>query len=516
LRFSGSMREKDSPFPIVDSEPFEGNTNGNSKRRVTMNGSAPEADVVVIGSGSSGLAAALTAAEGGARVILFEKQRTPGGTSNFFEGMFAVESDMQRKHYIEYSRDDAFKSIMEYNHWRANPRLVRAIVDESAGTIAWLQQQGVEFSGVTINMPESPRTYHTVTGAGLAVVKALVTRAKEKGVDLRLGAPVKRILKEGGRIAGVLVEGDPDDVRVNAKAVVIASGGFANNKEWIKKYTGFELEKNLLPIGNVDKFGDGIRMAWEVGAAEEGLGVLELYRVGPITTEIGGQVEWPTVQPDLWVDPRGERFCDEGIAFYDTSAGNMNAKFKEGYTYSLFDSSILERLKNNGLDKGVDVRTPPGARLTSFDRELEILFEKGNTDVSVADSVEELAGKMGMDAAVLKSTVEEYNRYCEKKHDDLFAKNPRYLRPLLGPKFYAVKAHTIFLGTMGGIRINHNTEVIDKKENVIPGLYAAGFDAGGMYGDSYHMSVASGSSVGFAFNSGRIAGKSVLKYIKTV
>ena len=483
---------------------------------MNANAYTTEADVAVIGSGASGLAAALTAAEGGARVVVFEKQRTPGGTSNFFEGMFAVESDMQREHYIDYSRDQAFKNIMEYSHWKANPRLVRAIVDESAGTISWLQQQGVEFTGVTINMPKSPRTYHIVSGSGLAVVKILVTKAKEKSVDLRLGTPVKRILKEGGRITGVLVETDSGDIRVGAKAVVIASGGFANNREWIKKYTGFDLGKNLIPVGNVDKFGDGIRMAWEVGAAEEGINVVELYRAGPITTEIGGQVEWPTVQPDLWVNPRGERFCDESVAFYDSSVGNVNAKYKEGYTFSIFDDSIIQRLMERGIDKSVNVRTLSGSKPVNFQKEVEILFEKGNTDVFVADSVEELAGKLGMDAPVLKSTIDEYNQFCEKKHDDLFAKDPKYLRPLKGPKFYAVKAHTVTLGTMGGIKINHNTEVIDKKENIIPGLYAVGFDAGGMYGDSYHVSVASGSSVGFAFNSGRIAGKNVLRYLKTV
>ena len=329
-----------------------------------MNNNVTETDVVVIGSGASGLAAALTAAEGGARVVVIEKQRIPGGTSNFFEGMFAVESKMQQEHFIEYSRDDAFKNIMEYSHWKANPRLVRAIVNESGETISWLEQQGVEFSCVTINMPKSPRTYHIVSGGGLAVVKTLVTKAKEKGVDLQLGVPVKRILKEDGRVAGILVEGDSDEIRVSTKAVVIASGGFANNKEWIKKYTGFELNKNLLPVGNVDKFGDGIRMAWEVGAAEEGIGVMELYRAGPITTE-----------PVLWVDPRGERFCDESIAFYDTSVGNVNAKFKEGYTFSLFDTTILQRLREKGLDKGVNVRTPPGTKLTNFDQELEILLK---------------------------------------------------------------------------------------------------------------------------------------------
>ncbi len=473
-----------------------------------------ETDVVVVGSGASGLAAALTAAEGGARVIVFEKQRTPGGTSNFFEGMFAVESQMQRERYIEYSRDQAFKNIMEYSHWRANPRLVRAIVDESAGTIAWLQQQGVEFTDVTINMPHSPRTYHVVKGAGLAVVKTLVTKAKEKSVDLRLGTPVKRIIKEAGRIAAVLVEGESGDVKVNTKAVVIASGGYANNKEWIKKYTGLDLGINLLPVGNVDKFGDGIRMAWEAGAAEEGISVLELYRAGPITTEIGGQVEWPTVQPDLWVNPRGERFCDETVGFYDSSVGNVNMKYKEGYTVSIFDDSIKQRMMERGIDKCVNVRTLSGSKPLNFDKELAILFEKGNTDVCDADSIEELATKLGMDSAVLKATVEEYNRFCEKRHDDLFAKDPKYLWPLKGPKYYAVKAHTITLGTMGGIKINHNTEVVDKKDNIIPGLYAAGFDAGGMYGDSYHVPVASGSSVGFAFNSGRIAGKSALRFLE--
>ena len=113
---------------------------------------------------------------------------------------------------------------------------------------------------------------------------------------------------------------------------------------------------------------------------------------------------------------------------------------------------------------------------------------------------------------MLKATIEEYNGFCAKGHDELFAKNPKYLRPLKGPRFYAVKARTLFLGTLGGIKINHRTEVLDKKGNVIPGLYAGGFDAGGMWGDSYCIKVSSGLSAGFAANSGRIAGKSILKY----
>ena len=125
-----------------------------------------EADVVVVGSGVSGLAAALEAAQGGARVAVFEKQPSLGGTSNFFEGIFAVGSAMQKEKYIAYSADQAFKNFMEYNHWRVDARLVRSLINRSADTIDWLKALGVEFLEVTINMPDAPRTYHVVKGRG--------------------------------------------------------------------------------------------------------------------------------------------------------------------------------------------------------------------------------------------------------------------------------------------------------------------------------------------------------------
>jgi fumarate reductase flavoprotein subunit len=480
-----------------------------------MTGIPKETDVAVIGSGVSGLTAAVTAAEGGARVVVFEKQRSLGGTSNFFNGMFAVESEMQRARYITYSRDEAFKRLMEYSHWRANPRLVRAFVDESGPTISWLIEKGVDFVDATINMPDSPRTYHVVRGMGEAVVKALATAAREKGVEIRPGAPVKKILKEADRIAGAMVEEGGEETQVAAKAVVIASGGYLNNKEWIKKYTGFDLDVNLAVLGNVDKMGDGIRMAWEVGAAEDGMGLVEIFRVGPLSPDHPrkSQIEFAAAQPDLWVNPGGERFCDEGIAFYDSAMGNANARYREGYTWSIFDDGVIERLMREGVDKGIAWVNPPGTKALHVREELEAAFARGTKDVFGGDSVEALAERIGIDPAVLRATVDEYNGYCEKGHDDLFAKNPKYLRALIGPRFYAAKARTVSLGTMGGIKINHKTEVIDKKGKVIPGLYAVGFDAAGMWGDSYSIKDSSGASASFAINSGRIAGKNALKFI---
>ena len=122
-----------------------------------------------------------------------------------------------------------------------------------------------------------------------------------------------------------------------------------------------------------------------------------------------------------------------------------------------------------GIEKQVGMDNPVGTRPMDFDKELRTAEERGSSEVFVASSIAELAEKMGVDKQVLKATVEDYNGFCAKGHDDLFAKNPKYLRALKGPKFYAVKARTLFLGTLGGIKINHRTEVLDKKGQRDPG-----------------------------------------------
>ncbi len=475
-----------------------------------------ETDVVVAGAGATGLTAAVTLAEGGAKVVVFEKQRSLGGTTNFIHGTFAVESDMQRERFIDLTRDQAFKSIMDYSHWLADPRLVRAIVDESGATIRWLQGKGAVFTDATINMLESPRTYHVIKGRGDAIIKALATVAKSNGVQILPGTPVTALLKQGGRISGAVVDDDGREVEVKCKAVVIATGGFANNKEWIKKYSGFELGENLLPIGNTGKMGDGIRMAWEAGAAEEGVEVLELFRVSPFGADFStyNDLEVACMQPDLWVNPAGRRFCDETIGFWDTHMGNANARSaKDGYTWTLLDDSIIRRMTEDGISKNISVEFLPGYKPTNVYTEIQAALDRGSTEVVAADSLEELAGKMEADPAVLRATVDEYNDFCAQGCDKLFAKDRKYLRPLEGPRYYAVRGRTVFLGTMGGIKINERTEVLAKKDGVIPGLYAGGFDAGGMYGDSYPIKGSSGLASAFAFNSGRIAGRSILEYL---
>ncbi|MCX8032238.1 MAG: FAD-dependent oxidoreductase [Thermoleophilia bacterium] len=474
-----------------------------------------DVDVVVLGGGAAGLPAALAAAEAGAKVMLLEKRRSLGGTGNFIQGVFACESTWQKREYIAYSCEEAFRNFMEYNHWRSNGPLVRALIDLSADTISWLERHGVEFSGVTINMPDAPRTYHVPKGAGRGIMRVLAATCRDRGVDVRLGcAGVEPLRASDGTLVGVKAREGRNVREIRCRALVVATGGYANNKIWIRKYTGFLLGENLFPVGNSGKMGEGIRLAWEIGAAEEGMGVLHLLRVAPWGKEFPSMssVEAASIQPVLWVDPRGRRFCDEGIAFYDTSAGNVNARFAEGYTWSIFDDSLKRHFQEVGLDRGMTQRILPGHRLTDLDEMVSRFISLQSPNFVAADSVEELALKIGADPLVLRSTVCQYNQACEKGKDTLFGKDPRYLRPLYGPRYYAARARTAFLGTLGGVRVSARCEAVDKYDNKIPGLYVAGNDMGGLHAESYSMRDTSGIAAAFAINGGRLAGQNAAAF----
>lgn len=468
------------------------------------------ADVVVVGAGAAGLAAAVTAVEGGAKVILLEKMGAPGGTTNFSEGVFAVESRIQREKNINYSRDEAFKYLMEYTHWRANARLARAFIDKSADTIDWLEKHGVQFIEPAANYPGGLMTWHIVKGRGKALAQALYAKAQEKGVTILLSTAGKELVKDAkGRVSSILAESkDGKKIQISTKSVIIASGGFLNNKEMLAKYTTFG--PDIIPVGNVEKMGEGIQMAWKAGADALGTDVLQLYRPGIPGEGPESHLNAPARQPYLWVNQLGDRFCDESVIFSWPYAGNALANQPGRVMYVIFDENTKKYMMEKGIDVGVGVMVPVATKLTRLESDLQRGISKGF--VFVAGSVKELAGKIKVDSARLQATIDEYNKMADQRQDTLFVKNPKYIQPVRAPKFYAMKAVPFALGTLGGIKINHKTEVLDKSQQAIPGLYAVGNDAGGMYGDSYDV-VLSGSTLGFAVNSGRMAGENMLKYI---
>jgi fumarate reductase flavoprotein subunit len=157
----------------------------------------------------------------------------------------------------------------------------------------------------------------------------------------------------------------------------------------------------------------------------------------------------------------------------------------------------------------------PSPDVGNIDADVKQAIAKGHPNLFVVDSLEELASKTGINLANLKKTVEEYNKACDTGRDEIFHKSVRYLRPVRQPPFYAGRYFPSGYGTLGGIKINYKTEVITKDHEPIPGLYAAGVDANSIYADSY-IFIFPGNTMGFALNSGRIAGENAAEYAKSL
>lgn len=475
---------------------------------------ALEADIIVVAAGAAGLAASIAAAEKGAKVIAFEKGSTTGGTGSMGMGPLGLESRLQREKKFGPSRDEAFKVFMDYTHWRVDARLVRAYLDKAATTIDWLEAMGVEFLEPRPYFPGGWPTWHIVKpgGEGCAsnIFKIMTEKAKEMGVQILLRTPVEKLIKQGENVTGVVAEDrSGESIQAHAKAVIIATGGFGDNPQLIKKHTGYEWGKDLQSFRIPGLAGDGIRMAWEVGAAPTEMGMELIYLMpGELDPELAETFR----QPHLLVNLLGERFMNEDTMANPAYTGNAISRQKDRSAFVVFDETIKKHMESEGFDLFHEVF--PFTKVSDLDSLMENAFNVGYKDVFVADTLEELAVKTGIDPDGLKATVNDYNGFCEKGFDPIFNKNPKLLRPVTTPKYYAGKFLPGAYGSLGGIKINYKTEVLNKDWKKVPGLYAAGTDACAIYGDTY-VFILPGNTMGFALNSGRIAGEHATAYAQS-
>ncbi|MEL7655039.1 MAG: FAD-dependent oxidoreductase [Bacillota bacterium] len=475
-----------------------------------------ETDVVVIGGGASGLSAAITAAEKGAKVMILEKANTTGGCANMAMGLLGVETKLQKERLIDITRERAFEKFMDYTHWRSDAKLVKKYIDQSAETIEWLQEMGVEFALPSKYFPGSEATWHIVkpkTGnpglrAAATMIKAMTERAEELGVKILLETPVKSLIKDNGEIIGVTANDKDGELEVYAGAAIITTGGFGDNPEFIKNHTRFEWGKDLYSYRIPGLTGDGIQMAWDAGAAKDYM-EMELVFFAPNT---GGYapIELPFRQPNLFVNLDGKRFYNEQVVENPVFSVNAILRQKNRTAFSIIDDKILKKYDENGLDL-INVVTS-SMDMSYFYQEMDEAVKNGSDVFFEADSIEELAEKTGIDKEGLKATIENYNEYC-KKEDKEFSKNIKYMIPIDGNKFYALKFAPSAYGSLGGIKINDMTQVVTEDFDVIPGLYAAGTDANSVCNPDY-VFVLPGNTLGFAVNSGRMAGRNAVEYIK--
>ncbi len=476
-----------------------------------------ETQVVVIAAGPSGLSAAVQAAEDGAEVIVLEKAAAVGGAANMGMGPLGIGTRYQKENMIDISVEKAFQMFMEYTHYNVDARLVKRYFEQSAETIEWLEDMGVEFEGAFRYFPKSEATWHIVktdTGIGPRAAsfmnKALYARAQELGVKVLLETPAKKIIMENGRVEGVLAtDKEGKEIEIACKAAIICTGGAGANKQFILDETGYKHGEDMYNFAIPGIMGDGLKMAWEAGADKLPVRIEQAASVVGIE-ELPGSVSNIFGQPNLLVNKFGKRFMNEDDMQNATYLSNAVSHQKDRTGYSIVDSSIVRYYIKNGVDNVSLVR--PDSDVSDFMEGVKLARENGNDALVVADTIEELAEKAGIDPENLIETVEDYNDYCDSVDEEFF-KPKKYLRPLTKAPFYCAKICPGGYGTVGGIRINENCEACGKDFEPIPGLYAAGADSCNIYDDSY-MFLLPGNSMGYAVNTGRIAGMSAAEYVE--
>ena len=399
------------------------------------------ADVVVIGGGGAGMTAAIKAAEAGKSVILLEKLDILGGTSNYsIEGFGAVGD---ATHVALGCDTDA--AALAASLTASNPNGVaeafEVLANNNGAAADWLRSIGAPLTVAAGQT--SAASSQEVGDLGNSIVSALIAECEKAGVDVRIANKAEELVMENGAVAGVKVSNDQGEYTITAPAVVIATGGFGANNELVSEnYPALEGYDFSCSVGAT---GDGHLMAQAVGAE---LKNMDYIRVNfTYTTADNGYYYYMGCLFNtgaIFVNDQGKRFVNDQGAY----GVGLQVVDQGGTGWAIFDNSIVEGV--------ADVR------------------EYGELGLYVsADSIEELAGKIGVDAAALSETVETYKGYVANGKDEEFGRAMLNMTFDEGP-FYACKMTCRVQGTFGGISTDVNAQVLTADGAVIPGLYAAG------------------------------------------
>jgi len=454
-----------------------------------------DADVIIVGAGGAGLTAAFTAAEQGVSVIVVEKSGVVGGNSLCSQmGINAADSEIQEELGMEYATSELLKSLqMRYG---GREELVDAYVAASGETVDWLAADlGINFTadqGQGEIDPDDPLAGINDAhpgGSGLFMVRAdddgytsltiidALTAAltSYENVTLYVNTEATALVADdNGKVTGVkAAAADGSEVEFSGKAVLLATGGFGQNHEFVT-----ELRPDLanaITDEMAPTTGDGIFMAEELGAKTVDLEYMQLFPHVPYGSTWLSPMSMPGgfMTTAIFVNQDAQRYTTEG---FDPSVEGTLAQEK---AYVIFGEEYLNDALENLMNRGIVVS---------------------------ADTAEELAEQLGLDGAALAETIEQWNADCEAGADSQFENTTltKIEGKLYGYRF-GVGAHYM----MGGVLINENTQVLDENEEPIEGLYAAGEVTGGFHGQVR----VDGSGTGDAFVFGHLAGEKIAEAV---
>ena len=414
-------------------------------------------DVVVVGSGGAGLAAAIQAHDLGASVVVVEKMPVIGGNTNKASaGMNAAETKFQKLKGIVDSKDLFYKETLTGGKNKNNPELLRYFVENAPDAIDWLDNNGIELSGITTTGGMSiDRTHRPASGAAVGgfLISGLQKNINRRGIEVMLDTNVTEILTENHKVVGVKVSEEDGSVQtIKAKAVIIATGGFSANREMVEKYRP-DL-KGFVTTNHKGATGSGIMILEKLGAGTVDMKEIQIHPTVEQTTSylISESIRGGGA---ILVSQKGQRFVNELDTRDKVSAEIIN--LPEHYAYILFDQQV--RNENKAVEEYV-----------SHDLVVQ------------ADTIKDLADKLSIDSNTLSQTVERYNQFAETKRDEDFGRTTGMRHPINKGPFYAIKIAPGVHHTMGGVTINTDTQVLDTDKHVIQGVFAAGEVVGGVHG----------------------------------
>lgn len=444
-------------------------------------------DAIIVGSGGTGLTAALQARELGLNVVILEKNgKTGGNTSRASSGMNASESLVQLDEGIIDNNRDFYEETLKGGGLLNDRAMLKYFVNHSALAISWLMKYGVRLTDLTITGGMSVKRAHrpgSMEPVGFYLTSRLTNQVEKAGVDIFTGARVTKLLQDrSGKVNGVEVETDDGVKTIKAKTVLLATGGFGASKEIIKKY-----RPDLVDYKTTNQpgaTGDGMKLAKEIGAQLMQMNFIQVHPTAdtdnPHVYLIG---EGLRGEGAILVNKAGKRFVNELNTRKIVSSAITD--LHEDGAYLIFDSGV------RGHFAAVEFYDHVG------------LVKEGS---SLAD----LAKEIDVDPENLAATVDEWNEAVENHKDKEFGRTTGMDREINRGPYYAIHIHPAIHYTMGGIHINTETQVLDTNGNVIKGLYAAGEVSGGLHGNNR----IGGNSIAETVIFGRQAGIQMAKYAR--
>lgn len=445
-------------------------------------------DVVIIGGGGTGLAAAGSAFENGAKVIVLEKLATLGGSTALSGGAIgATGTRFQKEQGIEDS-PESWLELWKERQSTSNPESkypdydrVRTFMDAAVDTTEWLvDTMNHKYASVQGYGVDPVARLHFPEAGGASLIANMEKTLRDKGIDILTETKATELITDDkGDVIGVTAENAEGKLIVHAKKVIIASGGFAKSEELMKEFLPEFVENMDISAAGAGSTGDGILMAEKLGAAlyEDpwiiGLGM---------TARIPGlsALEWDTSK--VYVNEKGERYMNENSHY--ALVTNKAAKNKQ--VWVVLDSSVA----NAEVIKTLEAKLP-------------------SDEIATGNTIAELSSAMQLPGDALVTTMDTFNAGVTSGKD-AFGKEAATLVAVNKGPFYAIKNYPRTMGTFGGLKIDENYRVVKEDGSIINNLYAGG-EAANRY--LYNQVYMTGSAVQYALTSGRLSGEHAAKAV---